>query len=274
MADPSIRIIDCEQRSAEWYAARRGIVTASTVGQLISVGPPDALTVDCPTCSAIGGEPCISTARKVPTPIKVPHGPRTSAAADMPPVYRPSTSDTAKAITLLLVSERITGRTEPTFESADMLRGRLDEPLARDVYRDHYAEVTECGFMVRSDWGFEIGYSPDGLVGDDGLIEVKSRRPRMHLQTILADEVPPENLAQCQCGLLVAGRRWIDYVSYCGGLPLWTKRVYPDPAWQGAIVGAVRAFETTAAEMVATYRERTAGLPETVRVDHFAEIEV
>jgi hypothetical protein len=84
--------------------------------------------------------------------------------------------------------------------------------------------------MVRDDWGFSLGYSPDGLVGDDGLIEVKCRRQKKHLQTILADEVPPENMAQLQCGLLVSGREWIDYVSYCGGMPMYVKRVYPDTA--------------------------------------------
>jgi hypothetical protein len=115
--------------------------------------------------------------------------------------------------------------------------------------------------MVRDDWGFRIGYSPDGLVGDDGLIEVKSRRQKKQLQTIVSDEVPPENMAQLQCGLLVSGRAWIDYVSYCGGMPLYVKRVLPDPRWFEAIVAAVSAFEDTAADMVAAYHEATKGLP-------------
>ena len=53
--------------------------------------------------------------------------------------------------------------------------------------------MTEAGFIIRSDWGFSIGYSPDGLVGDDGLIEVKSRRAKRHLTTILDDEIPAED---------------------------------------------------------------------------------
>jgi hypothetical protein len=120
-----------------------------------------------------------------------------------------------------------------------MLRGIEDEPRAVEVYSEHFAPVTTVGFMVRDDWGFSIGYSPDGLVGDDGLIEVKSRRAKKHLTTILADEVPVENMAQLQCGLLVSGREWIDYVSYCGGMPLYVKRVEPDQRWFDAITAAV-----------------------------------
>jgi hypothetical protein len=46
-------------------------------------------------------------------------------------------------------------------------------------------------------------------------------------------------MAQLQCGLLVSGRKWIDYVSYCGGMPLYVKRVEPDERWFDAIVEAV-----------------------------------
>jgi hypothetical protein len=74
-------------------------------------------------------------------------------------------------------------------------------------------------------------------------------------------------MAQLQAGLLVSGRAWVDFVPYVGGLPLWTKRVYPDPVWQTAIVAAVAHFETTAAELVATYTAATAGLPATERID-------
>jgi predicted phage-related endonuclease len=129
-----------------------------------------------------------------------------------------------------------------------MLRGIEDEPRAVEVYSEHFAPVTTVGFMVRDDWGFSIGYSPDGLVGEDGLIEVKSRRAKKHLQTILADEVPAENMAQLQCGLLVSGRKWLDYVSYSGGMPLYVKRVEPDQRWFDAIVEAVEGFEFAASE--------------------------
>lgn len=211
---------DLEQGSDEWHAARRGIVTASVVGRLI-------------------------TARTI----------------------KPANNDDSRALTATLVAERITGYTEPTFTTADMYRGIEDEPRARDLYSETYAPATEAGFMVRDDWGYRIGYSPDGLVGDDGLIEVKSRRQKKHLQTILADAVPPENMAQLQCGLLVSGRAWIDYLSYCGGMPMWRKRVEPDPKWFEAIVEAVAQFEDNAAAMIAHYTQATEGLPATERPD-------
>ena len=187
---------------------------------------------------------------------------------------KPAVNDTSRTLTYLLAAERITGRVVPTFTNAAMERGNLDEPIARDKYSEHHAPVTEVGFMVREFSGFRIGYSPDGLVGSDGLIEIKSREPKKHLATILADEVPAENMAQCQAGLLVSGREWIDYVSFCGGMPLWTKRVEPDERWFHAIQESVELFENNALDIIADYMEAVDGLPETEYIDHFADLEI
>jgi hypothetical protein len=212
---------DLEQGTDEWHDLRRGLVTASTIGNLLT---------------ATG---------------------------------RPANNDTSRRFTLGLVAERITGYTEPTFVNDDMLRGRMDEPVARDLYAQHIlmGEVTEIGFMVRDFEGFSLGFSPDGLVGQEGFIEIKSRRQKKHLQTILEDRVPAENVAQIQAGLLVSGRDWCDYVSYCAGMPLYVKQVLPDSDWHDSIVAAVAQFERTAAEWIDTYTEATAGLPLTQRVD-------
>jgi hypothetical protein len=261
-------LADVIQGTEEWHAQRRGMVTASAVGQLLTVGPPDALTIECPTCEAPIHGPCLSRSRKEPTPIKTIHDTRAAAASDLPALISTASNDTSRGLTLLLVAERITGYTDPTYMSDDMLRGLNDEPLAVYAYSKRYAEARTTGFMVRDDWGFSIGYSPDGVVGDDGLIEVKSRRQKKHLATILADEVPAENMAQLQAGLLVSGREWIDYVSYCGGMPLWRKRVTPDAAWCEAIVTAVLAFEETSEQMVADYGAATVGLAPTERLSN------
>ena len=258
---------DFTQGEDEWLDARRGIVTASVVGQLLTVGPPNPQTIGCTTCKVDVG-PCVSIARKEPTLLKTVHSTRSDAAALLPPVVKPAATDYSRALTLTLAAERITGWTEHVWVTAAMERGNMDEPLARDLYSATYAPATELGFMVRDDWGFSIGYSPDGLVGDDGLIEVKSRAPKKHLATILADEVPAENMAQLQCGLLVSGREWCDYLSYCGGMPMWRKRVHPDPAWFGAIIAAVTNFEAAVADITNTYREAVAGLPATERIDY------
>ena len=83
--------------------------------------------------------------------------------------------------------------------------------------------------MVRS-WGrYKLGYSPDGLVGKDGLVEVKSRRQKAQVLTVVSGEVPAANMAQLQAGLFVSGRDWIDYISFSGGMHLFPIRVYPGP---------------------------------------------
>lgn len=211
---------DLEQGSDSWLAARRGIITASVVGQLIT-----------------------------------------------PQTIRPASNDYSRALTATLAAERITGWTEPVYVNADMARGNFDEPIARDIYHQHIAPVREVGFLVEDKWGFRIGFSPDGLTEDGkGFIEIKSRRAKKHLQTVLADAVPTENMAQIMCGLLVSGRDYCDYVSYCAGLPLYVKRVHPDPKWFDAIVNAVTLFEHNVTAMVARFNEVTADMPPTERI--------
>ena len=182
-------------------------------------------------------------------------------------------NESSRGVVLTLAAERITGYVDPTYCGSSMERGHEDEPYARDAYSEHHAPVEELGFMVRDDWGFSLGYSPDGLVCDDGLIECKSRLQKVHLQTIIEDRVPAENLAQLQCGLLVSARDWIDYVSFCGGMPLYVKRVYPDPTWFAAILAAVETFEANVADILARYHEVVAGLPATERVNRDAGFE-
>lgn len=259
---------ELEQGSTEWHDARRGIVTASVVGKLITIGSPDPVTVDCPACKATAGGPCLSmAAKKTPAPIKTIHDARVSAAADLPPVYRPADNDTSRALTATLVAERIAGFTDDTAMTGDMWRGVTSEPIARDLYAKYHEPVTEVGFMrLDEEWG-TLGYSPDGLVGDDGLIEIKAPRTKGHVLAVLSGEVPAHNIAQCQAGLLASGRAWLDFIPYVGGLPLWSKRVYPDPAWHGAIKAAVSRFEKTAAEMTDAYLAATADLPATERID-------
>lgn len=213
------------QGSQAWFDARKGIVTASTVGQLIT-----------------------------------------------PKTVKPAANDTQRALLFELVAQRLSGFVEDTYQSKDMERGVLDEPYARDLYSKHYAPATTCGFMVENKWGYKIGYSPDGLVGSDGLIEIKSRRQKKHVQTILEDQAPLENMAQLQCGLLVSGRQWIDYVSYCSGMPLYVKRVFPDPQWHEAIVVAVGSLEQAAVSLAAEYENKTSKMPQTERIDHFQEM--
>jgi len=215
----TLDVYDFEQRTDEWYAARRGILTASVIGQLIT------------------------------------------------PTLKVADNPASRAIVAQLVAERITGTTDGTFTNDDMMRGILDEPLAVDKYAEHYAPVTTTGFMVRREDDWTLGYSPDGLVGDDGLVEVKCPRAKTHLQTILADAVPDKHMAQLQAGLLVTGRAWVDFISYYGGMPMFVQRVEPDPVWHAAIAAVCERFEDNAFQMIADYEETTKNMPSTERLE-------
>lgn len=256
---------ELEQGSDQWHDQRRGMVTASAVGNLITTRKLSAIDYDCPTCGAPKDGPCLG--KRVPTPIKTMHPERAEVARNSTNgiVFETASNDKSQALALALVAERINGWTEETYVSDDMWRGVLDEPIARDVYSKHFSPVTETGFMVEDRWGFRLGFSPDGLVGEDGLIEIKSRRPKTQVATVLAGHPPAENMAQIQAGLLVSGRKWLDFVSYAGGMNMWVHRVYPDQRWFDAIINAVSAFERNAAEMIRLYQEGVEGMPMTER---------
>ena len=192
----------------------------------------------------------------------------------MTPTMRPASNDKERAHLFELLGQRITGYTEPHYISDDMLRGHEDEIEARIRYAEHFAPVTACGFVTNDDHGVVIGYSPDGLVGDDGLIECKSRRQKYQIETILADEVPAEYLLQCQTGLLVTGRKWLDFVSYCGGLPMVVKRVWPCPEIQQAIIAAASAFEQRLEAAQARYAEWLNRQPVIIHTERTIEQEI
>jgi hypothetical protein len=191
-----------------------------------------------------------------------------------PSTLKPANNDTSRGVLNTLAAERITGHVEYVHPSFDMQRGTEDEPFAREVYANHYAPVAEVGFMTLETEKYKIGYSPDGLVGDDGLIEIKSRKPAAHLATILSGRPPAYNMAQMQTGMFVSGREWCDYVSFSAGLPLWVKRVTWDSAWFAAITDAAIAFETNIASIVAEYETATSGLPMTERRPELDEIRI
>ncbi|UZO91719.1 lambda exonuclease family protein [Roseomonas mucosa] len=175
------------------------------------------------------------------------------------PTLKAAANEKERAHLYELLAQRITGYVEPTYISDDMLRGRDDEIEARARYAEEYSPVRECGFITNDEWGFTLGYSPDGLVGDDGLIEAKSRRQKFQVETIVENvaegTIPKDFLLQVQTGLLVTKRQWCDFISYCGGMPMVTIRVHPIPEVQEAIVTACRAFEDRLAAKLALYRE-------------------
>lgn len=185
------------------------------------------------------------------------------------PTLKIASNDKERSHLYELAAQRITQYVEPHIQTMDMQRGHVDEADALDVYNRHYARVTLAGFITNDRWGFTIGYSPDGLVGDDGLIEVKSRKQKYQVRAILEygtkDAPDPDFNLQVQTGLLVSERKWCDLISYCGGMPMLVVRVLPDPVIQAAIVDAATAFEARLAEKIEAYNSAVNGLVMTER---------
>lgn len=169
------------------------------------------------------------------------------------PTLKIANNDKTRQHVYELLAQRITNYVEPHYFNDDMLRGQYDEIKARDIYAEKYAPITEMGFITNTKLGFTLGFSPDGLVGNDGFIEIKSRRQKYQIETILADAVPEEYMLQIQTGLLVSEREWCDFVSYSAGLPMFTKRVYVDEAIQAAIIAAATDFESKISDLRADY---------------------
>lgn len=190
------------------------------------------------------------------------------------PTLKAANNKDSRAHFYELAFQRLTGFVEPQYVSDAMLRGQEDEIYAREAYSEHFAKVEETGFITNDSWGFTIGYSPDGLVGDDGLIEVKSRGGKYQVQTIAQRGVPDEYMLQLQTGLLVTGRKWVDFISYCGGLPMYVERVEPDPEYHEAIIAAVTFAETVIADIQSDYRATLASMPKVIETERRAVEEI
>jgi hypothetical protein len=185
------------------------------------------------------------------------------------PTLKIASNDKERAHLYELLAQRITRYVEPHYVGDDMLRGINDEVEARILYAKHHAPVQDVGFITNDKWGFTIGYSPDGLVGDAGQLECKSRRQKYQVQTIIENvcdnTIPVDFVMQCQTGLLVSERAWLDFVSVSFGLPFAVVRVYPDPVIQDAIVQAAGEFERRLSDKLEIYNRATSGMIATKR---------
>lgn len=166
-------VVECEQGSEEWYAARLGIPTASHFNDVNA-----------------GGD-----------------------------------GKQRRKYMLRLAGERITGQIAEAYSNAHMERGKEHEPMARAQYAfDTDAEVRMIGFIRLG----KTGCSPDGLIGDDGMVEFKSALPDILIDTHLRKRYPPEHRLQLQGNLWIANRQWIDIVIYWRGMPSYKERVFRD----------------------------------------------
>ena len=112
-----------------------------------------------------------------------------------------------------LVAEKITGESKFIPTTAAMQHGIDTEPEARDLYSFlREVEVTEIGLCLHD--SIDAGASPDGLVGDDGLLEVKCPQPHTMVKYLRENRLPPEYLAQVMGQLWICGRQWCDFLAY------------------------------------------------------------
>lgn len=185
------------------------------------------------------------------------------------PTLKRADNKESRAHVYELLAQRINQYVEPRYYGEDMARGDRDEEFARIAYEALREHVTQVGFVTNDQWGFTLGYSPDGLVGDDGLIEIKSRAQKYQVKTfvdnVTKQTIMPEYVLQAQTGLLVTGRLWLDHISYCGGMPMAIVRVYPDKAIHDAIIEAATAFEAQIDSAYFAYQAVAKDLPITPR---------
>lgn len=272
--------MDVAQGSEEWTGLRRGLLTASEMKLIVSMEGGGTVT----SYRASGANPDNLTAKRVQTLGRigdrigtvrelafiadvsdgmirglVKEGAIESLVVDVPLSLKPASDDKEKAHLYDLLAQRVTGYVEPHFQSYDMERGNFDEEHARAKYSEVYGPVTECGFITNDKLGFLIGCSPDGLVGDDGGIEAKSRLQKLQMQTLVEhvskQTVPPDYMIQVQSELFVSERKWWDFLSYSGGMKMATVRCHPIPEIQEAIGNAAIDFEKRLAEKLAIYED-------------------
>lgn len=208
-------IVNCEQGSAEWHAARLGVITASRAAEAC-----ERLKSGAFTSKAIG------------------------YAAQV-------------------AMERVTmQQCDDTFVNFAMRRGTELEPDARLAYEEHTGQlVQESGFVVTDDRLF--GYSTDGLVGDDGLIEIKCPLSPLKVVTMWKDHDLSDYKHQIQMGLWLTSRKWCDFVMYDPrlsgvGKALFIQHVERDEAFIEkleedlmAFAGLVREYESALHETAA-----------------------
>lgn len=157
-----------------------------------------------------------------------------------------------------LVAERLTGQPADRFQNAAMAWGTQMEPEARRAYSFRAdVDVAEVGFIEHPEIDM-TGASPDGLVGFDGLVEIKCPNTATHLDTLLSATVPGDYLTQMQWQMACTGRKWCDFASYDPRLPagmaLFIARVHRDEARIAELEVEVKAFLAELADKVERLR--------------------
>jgi len=141
-----------------------------------------------------------------------------------------------------LLAERLSGEPQESYNNKAMETGIETEPEARAYYEALHGQIEQVGFVELND---DVGCSPDGLVGLDGLVEIKCPYPSTHIQYIDKNKMPANYIPQVQGQLWVTGRKWCDFVSFdprVKARPFWMIRVQRDEKYIKVLSLAVETF--------------------------------
>lgn len=141
-----------------------------------------------------------------------------------------------------LLAEWLSGQAAETYQSGWMARGNEMEPEARDYYAFERGLTVERVGFVYADDSRMFGCSPDGIIADDGLLEIKNPKPSTHIGYLLSGTLPMDYRPQVHGSLLVTGRAWCDFLSYCPGLPPLLLRVARDEEYIAKMRTALSEF--------------------------------
>lgn len=164
-----------------------------------------------------------------------------------------SPSKTSESYMMELTAEILTGKSKPFFENDAMRWGTETEPQARAMYavNNDFVDVKEVAFVEHNE---QVGISPDGLVGDDGLLEIKCPNTTTQLKRALSDDYSADYKAQIQMQLWVTGREWCDFLSFDPRLECAAgylqQRVYRDEEYIKEMKTKVYAFVKKMNELI------------------------
>lgn len=154
-------------------------------------------------------------------------------------------SKTAESYMIELIAEVLTGQSKPFFENDAMRWGTETEPQARQMYEvnNGFVTVKEVAFVELND---QVGISPDGLVGDEGLLEIKCPTTATQIKRALSDDYSADYKAQIQMQLWVTERKWCDFVSFDprldGEVSYLQQRVFRDEKYIDDMAAKVELF--------------------------------
>lgn len=155
-----------------------------------------------------------------------------------------------------LALERITGQRQESFTNAAMQWGTETEPLARAAYEADTGEIVDEVAMIEHPSIAMTGASPDGLIGADGLIEIKCPNSATHMETLLNKKPAAKYITQMMWQMACTKRQWCDFVSFDPRFPqhlqLFTTRVMRDDLMVKSLENEVSQFLDELGAMVTT----------------------